>query len=360
MPIDLNIILQSLCYHFLLSFQSSNQPSNRSSKEPASDNTPPATTIQAWVVPAVLSGLFLLWLLSGLFIIQPASTAAILPFGKYVETLEPGLHWIPRLIETKYVINEQKISSYSYEAQMLTKDENIVSVAIAVQYRIGSAKDYLFNVVLPQESLRQATASALRQVIGHMNLDEVLTSGREQIRTHVQALLSSMMQSYQTGLIITDVSIQPAKAPEEVKEAFDDAIKAQEDEQRIVNQAEAYAMQVEPIAKGQAQRLITDAKAYKQQIVLRAEGNTTRFLAILPQYQKSPHLIKTRLYYDTIENILSHNTKIFLDTASSTQMIYLPLDKLNTPFSVMPAATTTATAFPASGISQATTSGGSQ
>lgn len=290
----------------------------------------------------IIGGIILLWALSGFFIVEPASMGVISRFGRYTETVGPGLHWIPRFIETKQVINEQKISSYTYEAQMLTKDENIVSVAIAVQYRIVNAKDYLFNVVNPQESLQQATASALRQVIGHTNLDDVLTSGREKIRQQVHALITNILQNYQTGIIVTDVTIQPAKAPEEVKEAFDDAIKAQEDEQRIVNQAEAYAMQVEPIAKGQAQRLLTDAKAYKQQIVLRAQGETARFLALIPQFKEAPNLIKTRLYFDTIEMVLSNTTKILLNT-SSNQMIYLPLEKFNPSFSVVPTTSTTPT-----------------
>lgn len=283
----------------------------------------------------IMGALFILWLLSGLFIVGPASKGVILRFGKYTEMVNPGLHWSPRFIDRVIIINEEKIASYSYEALMLTKDENIVSVAIAVQYRISNARDYLFNVVNPQESLQQATASALRQVIGHTNLDDVLTSGREKIRQQVQVILREIMNTYHTGLLVTDVTIQPAKAPEEVKEAFDDAIKAQEDEQRIVNQAESYAMQVEPIAKGQAQRLLADAKAYKQQVVLRAQGETVRFTALLPQYQKSATLLKTRLYFDALETILAGHSKIFLDTQSN-QMLYLPLDKLPQSFSVVP------------------------
>ncbi|OGT16189.1 MAG: HflK protein [Gammaproteobacteria bacterium RIFCSPLOWO2_02_FULL_38_11] len=324
-PPDLDALIKNY-FEFLGRFFKKKPPHQKITIQPHFQN----------ITYAIFAGLFLIWLLCGLFIVGPASKAVILRFGKYIETVDSGLHWIPCFIETKYVINEQKISSYAYESQMLTKDENIVSVAVAIQYRIKDANDYLFNTVNPQESLQQATASALRQTIGHTNLDDVLTSGREKIRNQTQDLLSTIMNNYKTGLLITEVSLQPAKAPEEVKEAFDDAIKAQEDEQRIINQAESYAMQVEPIAKGQAQRLITDAKAYKQQIVLRAQGDIARFLALLPHYQKAPGTTKTRLYFDTLEAVFQNNPKIFLDIAPGNQMIYLPLDKLNQSFSVIP------------------------
>jgi len=340
-PPELDVLIKK----FFQKITSRLQGQRTGSSQPT-PSTSPIEPRAKWIVFASAGGLLLLWLLAGFFIVEPASIGVVSRFGKYIYTVEPGLHWIPQFIETKQVINEQKISSYAYDAQMLTRDENIVSVAIAVQYRIGNARDFLFNVVSPQESLQQATASALRQVIGHTNLDDVLTSGRDQIRQQVQTLLSHIMQSYQTGLLITDVTIQPAKAPEEVKEAFDDAIKAQEDEQRIINQAESYAMQVEPIAKGQAQRLLTDAKAYKQQIVLRAQGETARFLALVPQYQKSPQLVKTRLYYDTLEMVLSSSTKIFLDTAQGNPMFYLPLDKIAAPFSVVPNSASAANTAP--------------
>jgi membrane protease subunit HflK len=275
--------------------------------------------------------LLIAWILWGIFIVGPAEQAVILRFGKYVETVGPGPHWMPRLIEDAYLVNEQTISNYSYNAEMLTKDENIVSVAVAVQYRINDARAYLFNVINPQESLKQATASALRQVIGHTNLTDVLTSGREQIRQEVATQLTKILARYNTGLLITDVAMQPAKAPEEVKEAFDDAIKAQEDEQRYENQAQAYAMQVEPIAKGQAQRLLADARGYQQQVVLRAKADIAPFLALLPQYEKAPAVTRERLYLETIESVLTNSNKVLVDTPNCNNMFYLPLDKLIAP-----------------------------
>ena len=224
---------------------------------------------------------------------------------------------------------------------MLTKDENIVSVAVAVQYRISNARDFLFSATNPIESLQQATASALRQTIGHTNLDKVLTTGRDQIRQEVQTQITKILTRYNTGLLITDVAIQPAKAPDEVKEAFDDAIKAQEDEQRFENQAEAYAMQVEPIAKGQTQRLIADAKAYQQQVVLNAKADVTRFLAILPEYTKAPDVTRKRLYIESVENVLQNTSKVLIDSHSSNNMFYLPLDKIVQKSLLKPAIPTT-------------------
>lgn len=272
--------------------------------------------------------IFAIWFLSGIFIVGPAEQVVVLRLGKYVGTVGPGPHWVPRFIEKTYTVNEQKISTYSYDAEMLTRDENIVSVAVAVQYRINNARDYLFSVPNPNESLQQATASALRQIIGHTNLQDVLTTGREKIRQEVQQQLTTILARYNTGLLITDVAMQPAKAPEEVKEAFDDAIKAQEDKQRFESQARAYSMQVEPIAKGQAQRLLTDAKAYQQQVVLNAKAEITRFLALLPAYEKAPIITRERLYIETIENVYENNNKVFVDSHGSNNMLYLPLDKL--------------------------------
>lgn len=267
------------------------------------------------------------WLLSGIFIVDPAEQAVIVRFGKYVKTVGPGPHWIPTIIESQYTVNEEKISNYTYQAQMLTKDANIVDITAAVQYRVGNARDYLFNLVQPEDSLKQATASALRQVVGNTSLDAILTSGREQVRSQIKDILVQTLNRYQAGILITDVAIQNAGAPEAVKEAFDDAIKAQEDEKRFQNQARAYANQVEPIAKGQAQRLLADANAYKQQVVLRAKGDIASFLALLPEYQRSAVVTRERLYLDMMESVLGNTSKVLVNGNTGNNMFYLPLDK---------------------------------
>lgn len=281
---------------------------------------------------AIIAGvivLVLIWALSGIYIVAPAEQAVVLQFGKYQSTVGPGPHWIPRFIRSEITVNTQRINNYPYESQMLTKDQNIVDVAVAVQYRIGNIRDYLFNVANAPLSLQQATASALRQVIGNTNLDDVLTSGRAVVREDVLVQLDKILSIYKTGIVVSDVALQPARAPEQVKDAFDDAIKAQEDEQRYVNQAQAYARGVVPIAEGQAKRTMQEADAYQQQVVLNARANTARYLAVLPIYRQSPAVTRSRMYLDTMENVLGIASKIFVDTGDGNHnLLYLPFDKL--------------------------------
>lgn len=274
---------------------------------------------------------FILWVLSGIFIVDPAEKAVVLRFGRFVETLGPGPHWIPRFICSKIIKNVERISDYSYSAQMLTKDENLVSVSLAVQYRIGSLQDYLFNVTDPEESLQQATSSALRQVVGTTTLDQIITEGREAWGASVKDNLMTILQQYHTGIEIVNVSPQPARAPEHVQDAFDDAIKAQEDEKRFKEQAFAYEANVIPMAEGNANRIVQEAEAYSKQIVLKAKGEVAEFLSLLPEYTRSPQVTAERLYLETFQHVLSKSTKIIVDSKVGN-LIYLPLDKLNLPF----------------------------
>lgn len=269
----------------------------------------------------------ILWALSGIFILGPAEEAVILRFGKYVKTVGSGPHWIPRFICSKTVKNVDRVLDYSYSAQMLTKDENLVAVSVAVQYRIGDLYDYLFSVVDPEESLRQATSSALRQVVGTTTLDELITEGRDAWGADMQETLIRILDYYKVGIKIVNVSPQPARAPENVQDAFDDAIKAQEDEKRFKEQARAYAAKVVPIAEGNAKRILAEANADAEQVVLRAKGETAEFVALLPEYRKSPYIMRERLYLDTMQTILSQTTKIVVD-GKSGNMLYLPLDKM--------------------------------
>ena len=297
-----------------------------------SGNTPAGVTSSDNPNGGLLAGIvaliaLLLWALSGIFIVDPAEQAAILRFGKYVETVGPGPHWIPRFISSKIVLNVDRVSDYSYSAQMLTKDENLVSVALAVQYRIGDLQDYLFNVADPQEGLQQATSSALRQVVGTTTLDQLITEGREAWGTNVQDSLIKILEIYKTGIVIVNVSPQPARAPENVQDAFDDAIKAQEDEKRFKEQAQAYEARVVPIAEGNAKRIASEAQAYAQQVVLKATGESAEFLALLPAYLRSPLVTGERMYLDTMQQVLSKSSKIVVD-GKAGNMLYLPLDKI--------------------------------
>ena len=298
----------------------------QSSKEtPFKRPMPPALTKAKYGL-AIIFAIFI-WMVSGFFIVQPAERAIVLRFGRYINTLPPGPHWIPSLIERKIIVNEDKVRTYSYESDMLTKDETIVSVAISVLYRVGSPKDYLFNVVSAEDSLQQATASALRQVIGHNTLDSIVTYGRSEVRAQVEDQLKKILSIYQPGIVITDVVMQPARAPDQVKEAFDDAIKAQEDEQRLINQAQAYAMKIVPLAEGDAKRKLADANAYKEKVVLQATGEANRFSALLYEYKKAPAVTRERLYLQAMEKLYANTQKIVLDANQSYPLINVPVNQ---------------------------------
>ncbi len=277
----------------------------------------------------VLGGVVVLWFATGFYTVKPAEKAVVLRLGQYVKTVGDGPHWVPSLLDRVYKVDEQHISSYSYNADMLTKDENIVNVDIAIQYRIDDARAFLFNVVNPIAALQESTASALRQVMGNTTLDEVLTSGRETVRAGVQEQLSHILTSYGTGIQIVDVALQPAKPPEEVKDAFDNAIKAEQEREQIVNQARGYQEKVIPEANGQAQRLLASARAYKEQVVLNAQGETARFLAMLPEYKHAPNVMRERLYLTTVESVLAKTNKLFLDVGKGNPLfINVPVDKM--------------------------------
>jgi len=278
---------------------------------------------------AIFALIVVIYLLSGIYIVKPAEQAAVFRFGHYASSVGPGPHWIMRGVESKQIVNVDQVLNSQHKGQMLTKDENIVSVELAVQFKISNIKDYLLNVTNPVNTLEQATESAMRQVIGHSTLNDILTSGRELIRTQIKDQIEGILNQYNTGLQVLDVAMQPAKAPDEVKEAFDDAIKAQEDEQRSINQALAYEKQTVPVAEGQAQRRLAEAQAYQQQVILKAEGDAGKFLELLPEYKKAPQVTRSRLYIETVEYVLSHTSKIMVDTPKNNNaMFYLPLDKL--------------------------------
>lgn len=292
----------------------------------------PASTAQSGgfrVFTLACLGALFLWVLSGIFIVDPAEQAVILRFGRYIETVGPGPHWIPRLIESKVVVNMDRVSDYSYSAPMLTRDENLVSVSLAVQYRIGDLREYLFNVASPEESLRQATSSALRQVVGVTTLDQLITEGREAWGSEVNETLVKILDKYKTGIVIVNVSPQPARAPENVQDAFDDAIKAQEDEKRFREQALAYKARVVPVAEGNARRILAEARAFAEQSVLRAKGEVAEFKALLPHYLSAPEVMVKRMYLETMQRVLSATSKIVADNKN---VIYLPLDRMTGTF----------------------------
>ncbi|MBA4696825.1 MAG: FtsH protease activity modulator HflK [Legionella sp.] len=287
----------------------------------------PSTSGGGGLLLALIGGtVALLWALAGIFIVDPAEQAVILRFGKYLETVGPGPHWIPRFIESKIIRNVDRVMDYSYSAQMLTKDENLVSVSLAVQYRIGELKDYLFNVKDPQKSLQQATSSALRQVVGTTTFDQIITEGREAWGNGVYETLNKILAQYKTGILIVNVSPQPARAPENVQDAFDDAIKAREDEKRFKEQAFAYQAHVVPLAEGNARRIMEEANAYAQKVLFNAKGEVAEYKALLPEYLRAPKVMSERLYLETMQRVLARSTKVVIENKANN-LIYLPLDK---------------------------------
>ena len=270
------------------------------------------------------------WVVSGFYTIREAERGAVLRFGKFSHIVEPGLRWKPTFIDQVIPVDVESVRSLPASGFMLTQDENVVRVEMDVQYRVVNPEQYLFSVTNADESLGQATDSALRYVVGHTRMDDVLTTGREKVRQETWQVIDGIIEPYQMGLQIVDVNFLPARPPEEVKDAFDDAISAQEDEQRFIREAEAYAREVEPKARGQVKRLEQEAEAYKSQIVLKAKGEVARFNELLPQYQSAPELTRERIYLETMEELYQQANKVLVDMpAGNNSMIYLPLDKLS-------------------------------
>lgn len=270
-----------------------------------------------------------IWFISGFYTVKESDRGVVLRFGKFVRIVEPGLNWKPTFIDKIFTVNIATVWSFTSSGLMLTQDENVVKVEMNVQYKISDAKKYLFSVTNPNESLKQASDSALRYVVGHTTMDDVLTKGRQKVKQDTWDELQKIINPYDMGLTIVDVNMLPARAPDQVKDAFDDAIAAQEDEQRYIREAEAYAREIRPKAVGKVQRLTEEAEAYRQKVVLSAEGEVARFKAILPEYNNAPTLTKKRIYLETMEEIYSKNNKVILDVPNGgNSMIYLPIDKL--------------------------------
>lgn len=265
--------------------------------------------------------------LSGIYIVGPAEEAVVMRFGRYVHTQPPGPHWIAPLIESKKIVNVQEVKTTKHGGQMLTQDENIVSVEVAVQWRVNQPRAYLFHLVQPEKTLRQVSESALRAVVGKTSLNNVLTTGRGEIVQEMREIITQTLNRYEAGIVISDLVMQQAKAPEEVRAAFDDAIKAQQDEERLVNEAQAYAHKIVPIAEGHAKRTLEEAKAYKEQVILAAKGRTDRFLKALPEYRQSPEVYRARVFLDAMEEVYRNTAKVLIDTQGNAPLTYLPLDK---------------------------------
>ena len=299
---------------------------------------------RAYGIGLILAAIVGLWLLSGVYIVQQGERAVILRFGAKNDVTLAGLHWrLPYPIESVEKVNVEKVSTIEVgyrsnvrggkskvpkEALMLTGDENIIDIEFAVQYKVKDAGEFLFNVRDPEVTISQATESAVREVVGKNTLDFALTEGRDQMSVSARELLQQILDRYKTGIEVVTVETQKAQPPEEVKTAFDDAVKAREDEQRLKNEAEADANDIIPRARGAAARLLQEADGYKAGTIARAEGDARRFSSILKEYVQAPAVTRERLYIEAMEQMLSNTTKIYVDQKGGNNLLYLPLDKL--------------------------------
>ncbi|WP_415224866.1 FtsH protease activity modulator HflK [Psychromonas sp.] len=315
-PPDLDVIFQKITDLFGGLF----------GKKPSSNNG--NNGANKFIILAVAVVLGTVWFVSGWYTVKESDRGVVLRFGSYHSEVLPGLHWNPKFIDRIIPINVAEFRTMPTTGFMLTEDENIVKVALEVQYRIVAPEKYLFNVTDADNSLLQALNSSLRFVVGHSTMDDVLTTGREIVRQETWEMLEKIIEPYDLGIEVVDVNLQQTRPPEQVKDAFDDAIAAQEDEQRFIREAEAYEREKEPIARGQVKRIEQQAQAYKEGIVLKAQGAVARFNKLLPEYHASPKVTRQRLYLEAMESVLNSSSKVLIDNKSGGNLTFLPLDKL--------------------------------
>lgn len=278
------------------------------------------------LIIAVILGI---WMLTGFYKVEEAERGVVLRFGKHVDTTQKGLHWhIPRPIENVLKVNVTERHQFPLKATMLTQDENIVDIEGTVQYQISDALKYLFKVRFPEDTLSQATESALRQVIGRSTMDFVMTEGRDEVASRIKVNIQEIVDQYNTGISVVEVNLQAANPPQPVRDAFQDVTQAREDRERLINESEAYRNEVIPKARGQAARLREEADGYKQTVVAQAEGEAKRFTQLLTEYNKAPKVTRDRIYIDTVEAVLSNTSKVMVDVKGSNNLLYLPLDQL--------------------------------
>jgi membrane protease subunit HflK len=280
------------------------------------------------LVPVVFVVLAIIWGLLGFYQVDEKEQAVVLRLGKYSDTLGSGLQWNPPFIDSVTTVRVTEERQYQVRGLMLTQDENIVEISLTVQYNIANAKDFVLSIKNPVTSLEQATDSALRHVVGSTGLDGVISTGREEVAVSTAGKLQDLLNVYTSGINVVKINIEEARPPTEVRAAYDDVIKAREDLERLVNEAQAYSNGVIPEARGEAQRLREEAEGYLSQVVSKSEGEAKRFTSLLKEYKKAPQVTRERLYIDAIEQVMSNSTKILVDTEGGNNMLYLPLDKL--------------------------------
>lgn len=282
-----------------------------------------------------------IWLASGFYVVEQGSKGVELTLGKYSGTSEAGLKWRwPYPVGDVRVINVEQVRAVevghrnnqkqkvTQESLMLTEDQNIVDVQFAAQYTLASAEDYLFNNVNPDEAVRQAAETAMREIVGKSKMDFVLYEGRGQIAANAKTMMQRILDRYKTGILISSVTLQNAQPPEQVQDSFNDAERARQDQVRLRNEGEAYANDVLPKARGLAARLMEEANGHKERVIANAEGDAARFRQVLVEYEKAPQVTRERMYLDMMQQVMMSTSKVLVDQKGGSNLLYLPLDKL--------------------------------
>jgi membrane protease subunit HflK len=270
------------------------------------------------------------WGFMGFYTVDQAEQGVVMRFGKVIDqVVQPGLHWNPPMIDEVTLVNTQELNTETYSSRAtLTTDENIIDIAVTVQYLIQDPVKFVIEVANPKLSLDNSAESAIRHVVGGNSMEQILTTGRDLVAVDVKERLQNYMNAYETGIFISQVNVENTQPPDNVRPAFDDVIRAREDEQRAQNEAQQYSNRVIPNARGEAQRQIEQANAYKEQVIARAEGDASRFDQLLTEYSKAPEVTRQRMYIDSLQDVLTASSKIMVDVDGGNNMLYLPLDKM--------------------------------
>lgn len=299
---------------------------------------PRALKIMACVILLIAT---VFWLGTGVYSVEEGQTGVVMTFGRFSNFASPGINWrVPWPIQSHEVVNVSQVRTVEVgyrntlrnkkldEALMLTNDENIVDIQFAVQYKLKDAADWVFNNRDQEDMVRQVAESAIREVVGSKKMDFVLYEGRDQIAQDALRLMQEIFDQYRSGVLVTNVTMQGVQPPEQVQAAFDDAVKAGQDRERLKNEGQAYANDVIPRARGAAARLKEEAEAYKQKVIANAEGDASRFRQIVSEYQKAPVVTRDRMYLETMQQIFANTTKLMIDSRTGNNLLYLPLDRL--------------------------------
>ncbi len=292
-------------------------------------STSSGSGIPGGLVAAVLVVILAVYAFTGFYTVNEQERGVVLRLGRALdEVVLPGLHWNPPLIDSVNIINVTRVYDQRFDNTMLTEDDNIVDISMTVQYVITDANKFFLEVEDPEISLQQAAEAALRHVVGSSKMDDVINTGREILAQDTRARLQDYLDSYGTGITINQLNIAQSQPPQQVRAAFDDVIRASEDNQSTQNEARRYASQIVPEARGAARRQLEDANAYKEAVIARAQGEAQRFEQLLVEYKKSPEVTRQRLYLDTMQEVMSNSSKVMVDVEGGNNMMYLPLDQL--------------------------------